>query len=147
MLGFAVNVTIMPPASHATCLVNRRRGKQERPGRIDQPVTTSLISSAKWQAAKCAAVPVPSTCSGGRTVAQIAAFSQVEQSVQINQKLDQMLQGSSLSQATSLIGKTVTSADGNTTGVVKEVKLGSSGLIAVTDGGKEIPITSGAKVS
>lgn len=80
-------------------------------------------------------------------VAQIAAFSQVEQSVQINQKLDQMLQGSSLSQAASLIGHTVTSEDGETSGVVKEVKLGSSGLIAVIDGGKEIPITSGVKVS
>jgi flagellar basal-body rod modification protein FlgD len=80
-------------------------------------------------------------------VAQIAAFSQVEQSVQINQKLDQMLQGSSLSQAASLIGHTVTSEDGKTSGVVKEVKLGSSGPIAVIDGGKEIPITSGVKVS
>ncbi len=80
-------------------------------------------------------------------VAQIAAFSQVEQSVQINQKLDQMLQGSSLSQATSLIGKTVTSADAKLSGVVKEVKLGTSGLIAVTTAGTEIPITSGSKVS
>ena len=80
-------------------------------------------------------------------VAQIAAFSQVEQSVQMNQKLDQMLQGSSLSQATSLIGHTVTSEDGETSGVVKEVKLGSGGLIAVIEGGTEIPITSGTKVS
>ena len=80
-------------------------------------------------------------------VAQIAAFSQVEQSVQMNQKLDQMLQGSSLSQAASLIGHTVTSEDGEQTGVVKEVKLASSGLIAVTESGTEIPVTSGVKVS
>ena len=68
-------------------------------------------------------------------------------SVQINQKLDQMLQGSSLSQAASLVGKTVTSADGNTSGIVKEVKLAASGPVAVIDGGKEIPITTGTKVS
>lgn len=80
-------------------------------------------------------------------MAQIAAFSQVEQSVQINQKLDQMLQGSSLSQAASLIGHTITSQDGNTSGVVKEVKLGASGPIAIIEDGKEIPITSGTKVS
>ncbi|WP_274627857.1 flagellar hook assembly protein FlgD [Arvimicrobium flavum] len=80
-------------------------------------------------------------------VAQIAAFSQVEQSVQMNQKLDQMLQASSLSQAASLIGRTVTSEDGNVSGVVKEVKLGGSGLVAVTDGGKEISITPGVKIS
>ena len=49
-------------------------------------------------------------------VAQLAAFSQVEQSVQINSKLDQMLQSSALAQADSLIGRTITSADGKITG-------------------------------
>ena len=80
-------------------------------------------------------------------VAQIASFSQVEQSVQINQKLDQMLQASSLSQAAALIGRTVTSEDGNTSGVVKEVKLASAGLVAVTQSGSEISITPGVKIS
>lgn len=84
-------------------------------------------------------------------MAQIASFSQVEQSVQINQKLDQMLkassQASSLSDAAALIGRTVTSEDGNTTGVVKEVKLTSSGLVAITQGNDEIPITTGVKIS
>lgn len=80
-------------------------------------------------------------------VAQIASFSQVEQSVQINQKLDQMLQASSLSQATSLIGRTVTSQDGKVSGVVSEVKLAASGIVAVTKDGKEIPVTPGVKIS
>lgn len=79
-------------------------------------------------------------------VAQIAAFSQVEQSVQINQKLDQMMQASSWSEAGSLIGRTVTSADGEKSGVVKEVKLASSGLVAITRDGTEIAITAGVKV-
>jgi flagellar basal-body rod modification protein FlgD len=80
-------------------------------------------------------------------VSQIATFSQVEQSVQMNQKLEQMLQSSTLSQATSLIGRTVTSEDGKTTGVVKEVKLITNGFVALTEGGAEIPITPGVKIS
>jgi flagellar basal-body rod modification protein FlgD len=45
-------------------------------------------------------------------VAQLATFSQVEQSMQANTKLDQILQASSLSQATSLIGHSISSLDG-----------------------------------
>ena len=39
-------------------------------------------------------------------VAQLATFSQVEQSVQTNTKLDQIMQSSALSQADALIGRT-----------------------------------------
>src|SRR5690606_21353716 len=74
-------------------------------------------------------------------VAQLASFSQVEQSVQINNKLDQLLQANSLAQADAIIGRTVTSADGAVTGKVNEVKLTSTGIIAVLDTGKELPIT------
>ena len=49
-------------------------------------------------------------------VAQLATFSQVEQSVQSNTKLDQILQSTALSQAGSLIGREITSADGKTIG-------------------------------
>ncbi len=49
-------------------------------------------------------------------VAQLATFSQVEQSVQVNSKLEQLLQSSQLSQASSIIGRTVTSADGKISG-------------------------------
>ncbi|SMH52124.1 flagellar hook assembly protein FlgD [Mesorhizobium australicum] len=80
-------------------------------------------------------------------VAQLATFSQVEQSVQMNTKLDNILQASVLSQAGSLIGKTVTSADGSMTGTVKEVKLYSDGIIAVLDNGKEVPMLPGVKIS
>src|SRR5262245_61071015 len=56
-------------------------------------------------------------------VAQLATFSQVEQTVQSNTKLDQILQSTALSQASSVIGREITSADGKTTGVVSEVKI------------------------
>ncbi|RUM97528.1 flagellar hook assembly protein FlgD [Pseudaminobacter arsenicus] len=79
-------------------------------------------------------------------VAQLASFSQVEQSVQINTKLDQLLQASTLSQAGSLIGRTVTSADGTLTGTVAEVRVMSDGIIAVVDGGKEIVMGPGVVI-
>jgi len=76
-------------------------------------------------------------------VAQLATFSQVEQSVQSNAKLDQILQSTALSQAGSLIGREITSADGKTTGVVTEVKIKSDGLVAVLEGGEEVTIGDG----
>ena len=79
-------------------------------------------------------------------VAQLATFSQVEQSVQMNAKLDQMLRASSMSQADALIGREITSADGNTTGVVEEVRLTSTGLIAVLADGKEVPVVEGVTI-
>lgn len=79
-------------------------------------------------------------------VAQLAAFSQVEQSVQINAKLDNILQASALTQATAMIGKEITSADGKTTGLVKEVKLYSDGVIAVLGTGEKILIEPGIEV-
>ena len=80
-------------------------------------------------------------------VAQLAAFSQVEQSVQINTKLDQLLQSSSLAQADALIGRTITSADGKVTGKVAEVRLLSDGIVAVLEGGKEITVGPGVKIA
>lgn len=80
-------------------------------------------------------------------VAQLATFSQVEQTVQTNSKLDQILQAQALSQASSLIGRTLTSADGSISGKVAEVKLYSDGVIAVLTDGQQIPMLPGVKIS
>jgi flagellar basal-body rod modification protein FlgD len=80
-------------------------------------------------------------------MAQLAAFSQVEQSVQMNTKLDQMLQSSTLAQADAIIGRTITSADGETTGKVASVRLISNGIVAVLEGGKEVTMGPGVKIS
>lgn len=80
-------------------------------------------------------------------MAQLASFSQVEQSVQMNQKLDQMLQSSTLAQADAIIGRTITSADGETTGKVSEVRLFANGIVAVLEGGKEVVVEPGVRVS
>lgn len=81
-------------------------------------------------------------------VAQLASFSQVEQSVQTNSKLDQMLQTSALAQADAIIGRTVTSADGAITGKVASVKLLSGGgITAVLENGKQLPMTAGVSIA
>ena len=79
-------------------------------------------------------------------IAQLASFSQVEQSVQINSKLDQILQASSFAQAGSLIGREIESHDGEISGTIKEVRLFSDGIIAVLEDGRELPVTPGVVI-
>lgn len=79
-------------------------------------------------------------------VAQLATFSQVGQAVQTNSKLDQLLQSSALSQAGSIIGHTVTSADGTVSGTVSEVKVLSNGITAVLSDGQEISVGAGVTI-
>ena len=61
-------------------------------------------------------------------MAQLATFSQVEQTVQSNAKLDALLASSALSQADSVIGRTVTTADGKISGQVDSVIITDSTL-------------------
>jgi flagellar basal-body rod modification protein FlgD len=76
-------------------------------------------------------------------MSQIAQFSTVEQGIKTNSKLDQLLTNSNISQASTMIGLTMTSADGATAGVVVSVRIDSSGSTAILDNGKEIPIAPG----
>jgi len=79
-------------------------------------------------------------------VAQLASFSQVEQSVQINNKLNELLQSQTLSQADALIGRTITSADGTVSGEVTSVKLYSDGIVAVLKDGTQVVVGPGITV-
>lgn len=80
-------------------------------------------------------------------MSQLASFSNVEQSIKMNAHLESLIQETTLSQASSLIGKTVTSADGKTSGVVASVEIKSDGLTAVTKDGHEIVIQTGITVA
>lgn len=81
-------------------------------------------------------------------VSQLATFSNVEQAVQMNSKLEKLLGNSMLSQADSLIGHTVTSADGKTSGQVKSVRiLQDGGLVAKLADGSEMAVTAGVTIS
>lgn len=78
---------------------------------------------------------------------QLATFSQVEQSVNINSKLDALLTSSTLSQAGNLVGHTVISADKSVTGTVVSVQVANNGLLAHLDNGKDVPYEPGMTVS
>lgn len=87
--------------------------------------------------------PVDST----QYMAQLAAFSNVEQAMQTNAKLDSLLTSFALTQAESLIGRTITTADGSITGKVESVSIVSGGAVAKLDNGKEVLLSAGIKIS
>ncbi|HKZ97453.1 MAG TPA: flagellar hook assembly protein FlgD [Hyphomicrobiaceae bacterium] len=80
-------------------------------------------------------------------MAQLAAFSNVEQAIRANVKLDSLLTASALTQADGLIGRTVTSDDGTVSGKIEAVRITSGGAVALLAGGKEVPLVAGITVS
>ena len=81
------------------------------------------------------------------TLSQLAAFSSVEQNIKLNTKLDTLLAVSAAGQAASLIGRTVTSADGSISGIAASVELGSGGLVAILASGARLPLSGGTRIS
>ncbi|MBL0370698.1 flagellar hook assembly protein FlgD [Rhizobium sp. KVB221] len=79
-------------------------------------------------------------------MSQLASFSNVEQSIKTNAHLESLIQETTLSQATSLIGKEVTSVDGKTSGIVASVEINADGLTATLDNGKTVVIQTGITV-
>lgn len=80
-------------------------------------------------------------------IAQFATFSQVEQSMQSNTKLDSMLSSLALSQANGVIGRTLTSEDGSVSGKVSAVRIVNGGAVADLDSGKSIILGPGVVVT
>jgi flagellar basal-body rod modification protein FlgD len=80
-------------------------------------------------------------------MSQLASFSQVEQTIQTNTKLDTLLASSSLTQAGSYVGKYMESADGTVKGIVESVKVYSDGIIATTEAGGKILVQAGITVA
>lgn len=82
-----------------------------------------------------------------QTVSQLASFSSVEQAVKTNATLTSILNANLLTQASSYIGKTVSSSDGSISGVVASVRTSSSGATATLANGATISLDSGVTVS
>lgn len=80
-------------------------------------------------------------------IAQLASFSSVEQTIQTNEKLDKLLSASFITNAGSLIGRTVTSSDGSVSGKVDQVKVSDGVGIAVLTNGEQLSIDSTVTVS
>ncbi|AWN46009.1 flagellar basal body rod modification protein [Methylobacterium terrae] len=79
-------------------------------------------------------------------VGELATFSQVEQATKTNQKLDSLLSSSFLDQADTVIGRTLTSADGTMTGTVQSVRVTSDGALARLTNGQDVLLTSGVTI-
>lgn len=79
-------------------------------------------------------------------VSQLATVSQVGQAVLTNQKLSSMLTSSALTQAEIMVGQTIISSDGQTSGVVSSVTVSSAGTTATLTDGATIPLGAGATV-
>jgi flagellar basal-body rod modification protein FlgD len=73
-------------------------------------------------------------------MAQLASFSNVEQSINANKKLDSLLQQTRIAQGAGLIGRHVSSLDGLGAGTVESVRFGQSTIIAGLSDGSEIEI-------
>ncbi|MFY9643287.1 MAG: flagellar hook assembly protein FlgD [Rhodomicrobium sp.] len=80
-------------------------------------------------------------------VSQLASFSGVEQQVNTNSLLSSLLTQSAISQAGSLVGQTITSADGSVSGQVASIQITSSGSQATLSNGQTVSLGSGVQIS
>lgn len=71
-------------------------------------------------------------------VAQLATFSQVEKTIQTNERIASLLNTNNLQLAESLVGKTVISEAYDTGGVVVAAKVVDNGVMVLLDNGAEI---------
>jgi flagellar basal-body rod modification protein FlgD len=79
-------------------------------------------------------------------VSQLATFSNVEQGIKQNAKLDQILVTSNITQGQNVIGKIVTSGDGSVSGRVQNVRIDSTSVTAILENGKELPLGPGVSI-
>lgn len=79
-------------------------------------------------------------------LAQLASFSAVEQGVNTNTKLNSLMTSMQLSQAHSLIGRTLSGADGFLLGTIKSVEIGKTVSSAVLENGQRVVLGVGVTI-
>lgn len=79
-------------------------------------------------------------------IAQLATFSNVEQSISTNKKIDELIRQSQLSQGIELIGKFVSTSDGLQSGIVETVRFSDEGVMAMLASGAELLINKNVTV-
>ena len=81
------------------------------------------------------------------TLAQLASFSNVEQTIKLNQKMDSILDQQRVTEASSLIGRHVKSLTSNTEGTVESVEIIQGKMFALLDTGTKMELTSDIRIS
>ncbi|WMS41812.1 flagellar hook assembly protein FlgD [Acuticoccus sp. MNP-M23] len=79
-------------------------------------------------------------------IAQLASFSNVEQNIITNDRLQALMTSSALSDAQSLIGRNVTTPEG-TSGTVASVQIASGEIYATLTSGDSVLVGDGITVS
>ena len=79
-------------------------------------------------------------------VSQLATVSEVGQAVQTNTNLASLLTATSLTQAEQLVGQTIASSDGSTSGQVASVNVTSAGAVATLTNGSTVSLANGATI-
>ena len=79
-------------------------------------------------------------------MAQLASFSNVEQAIRTNDKLDEVLAAVAVGQANGLMGQRVASADGATSGVVTGYEIADDGVMLLLDSGERLALEPGVRV-
>jgi flagellar basal-body rod modification protein FlgD len=81
------------------------------------------------------------------TLAQLASFSNVEQTIKLNQKMDAILDQQRIMQASSLVGKHVTNLSSGVEGTVQSVDLRQGKLSVVLEGGQGFELGGDVQIS
>ncbi|KQT82450.1 flagellar hook assembly protein FlgD [Aurantimonas sp. Leaf443] len=80
-------------------------------------------------------------------LSQLASFSNVEQSIKLNQKLEAMVASSAIDQGSAVIGRKLMTTDGTISGTVKSVTIVEGVATALLDNGKQITLGNGVSIS
>jgi flagellar basal-body rod modification protein FlgD len=81
------------------------------------------------------------------TLAQLASFSNVEQTIKLNQKLDTVLEQQRIVEASSMIGKHVQSLLNSDQGIVQSVEVSQGKMFATLDSGVRLELSSDLRIS
>jgi flagellar basal-body rod modification protein FlgD len=81
------------------------------------------------------------------TLAQLASFSNVEQTIKLNDKLSVLIEQMGASQSVQLIGHRIESMIDGTSGIVTSVEILGTGVVAVLDNGSRVSLSDGIRVS
>ncbi|MBS0242125.1 MAG: flagellar hook assembly protein FlgD [Proteobacteria bacterium] len=133
-------MTTISPASAAAIATNTSSSASSASASLDaNSFLKLLVAELQYQDPS---KPMDTT----QLVQQMSSMSQVEQSVQTNSKLSSIMDQLSIGQAGSLLGRTVTSADGAISGIVTAVRTTSSGMVATLADGSELTLGQGVEI-
>ncbi len=81
------------------------------------------------------------------TLAQLASFSNVEQTIKLNQKLDTIIDQQRISEAATMIGKHVKSLTTAEEGTVQSVEITQGKMFALLESGNKLELSSDIRIS